>query len=107
MDLARSSFAVIALAVAAQNVHAQELSDRQKGRILARQVCAECHAVRTRDARSPNSYAPSFVEIASTPGMTGVALNFILHNYHRRMPNFIFNTDQTNAITAYILSLKR
>ena len=107
MNLARLSFAVIALAVAAENVQAQELSDRQKGRILARQVCAECHAVRTRDARSPNSYAPSFVEIAAIPGMTGAALNFILHNYHQRMPNFVFNADQTNAIVAYILSLKR
>lgn len=107
MYLARLSFAVIALAIAAQNVQAQELSDRQKGRLLARQVCAECHAVGTRGARSPNSYAPSFVAIASTPGMTEAALNFILHNPHRRMPNFIFNAEQTDAITAYILSLKR
>ena len=107
MYFARLSLAVIGFTIAAQHVQAQGLSDRQKGRILAREVCAECHAVRTRDLRSPNSYAPSFVAIASTPGMTGAALNFILHNYHNRMPNFVFNADQTNAIVAYILGLKK
>jgi mono/diheme cytochrome c family protein len=79
----------------------------KKGRLLARQVCAECHAVGTRTLRSPNPYAPSFVAIASTPGMTEAALNFILHNYHRRMPNFIFTDEQANAAITYILSLKK
>ena len=33
--------------------------------------------------------------------------SFILHNYHRRMPNFIFSDDRTRAAIAYILSLER
>ena len=97
----------LGMAIAIAPVHAQSLDDLQRGRDMARQVCAECHAVGTRNLRSPNPYAPSFVSIASTPGMTGAALNFILHNYHRRMPNFIFDDVQTRAAIAYILSLKR
>jgi mono/diheme cytochrome c family protein len=107
MHLARLSLAVIGMAAAAQNVQAQEVGDLQKGRALARQVCAECHAVGTEDARSPNSRSPSFVAIASTPGMTAAALNATLHTSHRSMPNLILDADQTNGIIAYILSLKK
>jgi mono/diheme cytochrome c family protein len=107
MHLARLSLAALVVAIAAQTVVAQELSDRQRGRALARQVCAECHAVGRRDLRSPNSRSPSFVAVASTPGMTAMALNVILHTSHRSMPNIILNEEQTNGIIAYILSLKR
>jgi mono/diheme cytochrome c family protein len=107
MHLARLRLAAIGVAIAAQHVQAQELSDRQKGRVMARQVCAECHAVGRRDLHSPNSRSPSFVAIASTPGMTAMALNVILHTSHRNMPNIILNAEQTNGIIAYILSLKR
>ena len=40
MHLARLSLAAIAVAIAAQHVQAQEPSDWQRGRALARQVCA-------------------------------------------------------------------
>jgi mono/diheme cytochrome c family protein len=107
MHFARSSLAVIAMTLAAQSVQAQEVGDLRKGRVLARQVCAECHAVRRGDVRSPNSSSPSFAAIASTPGMTAIALNVFLHTSHRNMPNLILTTDQTNGIIAYILSLKK
>jgi mono/diheme cytochrome c family protein len=107
MHFARLSLAAIGMTVAAQHVQAQELADRQRGRALALQVCAECHAVGTEDARSPNSRSPSFVTIASTPGMTAAALNVLLHTSHRSMPNLILDADQTNGIIAYVLSLKK
>ena len=107
MHLVRLGLAVIGMTLAAQNVQAQEVGDLRKGRILARQVCAECHAVRRGDMRSPNSNSPSFVAIASTPGMTATALNVFLHTSHRSMPNLILTADQTNGIIAYILSLKK
>jgi mono/diheme cytochrome c family protein len=101
------SLAVVGLALAAQSARTQEAGDLQKGRVLAGQVCAECHAVREEDARSPNSNSPSFVAIASSPGMTATALNAFLHTSHRSMPNLILTTDQTNGIIAYVLSLKK
>jgi mono/diheme cytochrome c family protein len=107
MQFARLSLAVIGLALAIQSAQAQEVGGLQKGRAMAQQVCAECHAVGTEDVRSPNSRSPSFVAIASTSGMTAAALNAILHTSHRSMPNLILDTDQTNAIISYILSLKR
>jgi mono/diheme cytochrome c family protein len=107
MRLRYLSFLVIGAAVAAQQVHAQESGDLQRGRALAQQVCAECHAVGTSDARSPNSLAPRFEAVAATPGMTGAALNAFLHTSHRAMPNLILTADQTNGIIAYILSLKK
>ena len=107
MHFARLSFAVIGMAIAVQQVQAQELGDRQKGRTLARQVCAACHAVQPRDVRSPNPRAPSFATIASTPGMTAIALNVFLRTSHGTMPNIILTADQTNGIIAYILSLKK
>jgi mono/diheme cytochrome c family protein len=106
MRLPYLSSIVIGAAVAAQPVHAQEVSDLQKGRALAQQVCSECHAVGTADARSPNVLAPRFEAVAATPGMTGAALNAFLHTSHRAMPNLILTADQTNGIIAYILSLK-
>ncbi len=107
MHTNRLIMAVAAAALASQAVQAQEAGDRQKGRALARQVCAECHAVGNRTLRSPNSQSPSFVAVAATPGMTATALYVFLHTSHRNMPNLILNDDQTSSIIAYILSLKK
>jgi mono/diheme cytochrome c family protein len=107
MHTTRLMLAVAAAALVGQAVHAQEVGDRQKGRALARQVCAECHAVGRRTLRSPNTQSPSFVAVAATPGMTATALNVFLHTSHRNMPNLILSADQTADITAYILSLKK
>jgi mono/diheme cytochrome c family protein len=106
----RLAAAVIALAptmVPAQTVTGQIQTDRQKGRALARQVCAECHAVRRQGGRSPNGEAPSFASVAATPGMNELALGVFFQTSHRNMPNIIFTPDQMREVTAYILSLKR
>ena len=103
----RLAFFFIALVAAAPHAQAQSSGDPQKGGALARRVCAECHAVVTRDTRSPNSQSPSFVEIASAPGMTAAALNAALHTSHTSMPNLILRAGQTRNIIAYILSLKK
>ncbi len=79
----------------------------QAGRLLAQQVCSECHAVGKQDLGSPNSQAPSFARIADTPGMTAIALNVFLNTSHPTMPNIILTNDQTNEIVDYILSLRK
>jgi mono/diheme cytochrome c family protein len=107
MRFAQLSLATIAMAIAITQVYGQQLSDRQKGRVLARQVCAECHAVERQSSRSPNSEAPSFAAVASTPGMTAMALNVFFQTSHRNMPNLILTVDQRKEIIAYITSLKR
>lgn len=101
------SFAVLTTLAIVTSAHGQQLTDRQKGRILARQVCAECHAVGRQRLHSPNSEAPNFVAVASTPGMTEMALNVFFQTPHRAMPNLILTPDQKREVIAYILSLRR
>ena len=95
-------FAGIALVPAA----AQETGDVRQGRVLARDVCAACHAVEAETPTSPARQAPSFVALARTPGMTEMALNAALHTSHRTMPNLVLTVPEARNVIAYILSLK-
>jgi mono/diheme cytochrome c family protein len=95
---------VLALSVAASHVHAQ--GNPQVGLALAQQVCSECHTIQKGQVRSPNLRAPTFVELATTPGMTTTALLVALTTPHAGMPMFIFTTEQKENVIAYILSLK-
>src|ERR1700733_13738000 len=85
---------------------AQVANDRDAGLFTSQEVCAECHAVRGRPARSPNAASPTSVKIANTPGMTGMALQALLASPHAGMPMFILTSEQRTALIAYILSLK-
>ena len=94
----------LAVSVAASDVHAQMGGNPREGLALAQRVCSECHAIRT--GRSPNSKSPTFVEVATTPGMTGTALFIALTTPHAGMPMFNLSTAQRDSIIAYMLSLK-
>ena len=88
-------------------VQAQESGDIQQGRQLAVDVCASCHAVRAGQTRPPLATAPSFQEIADTPGMTAIALSIWLKaQSHPTMPNFVLSSQQVRDVSAYILSLR-
>ena len=97
----------VALLAATSHVRAQEIGDAQRGFAFAREVCSECHAVRKGQVISPNPLAPTFVELANTPGMTATALFVALQTPHRTMPNLILGAEQKRNVIAYILSLKR
>lgn len=88
-------------------VHAQDIGHPRQGRRLALDVCASCHAVVAGQTRSPLAAAPSFEEIAKTPGMTAAALAFWLTAAsHPTMPNLILSPQQLSDVSAYILSLQ-
>jgi mono/diheme cytochrome c family protein len=97
---------VAVLAWGAGSVHAQDAGNPLKGEAFARQVCAECHAVHRGERRSPNAQAPAFDEIATTPGMTSIALTAALRTSHRLMPNIVLSDDELRNIIAYLLSMK-
>ena len=99
----RIVFLVLLFASAAATAQAQ---DPQEGAKWATDVCGECHAVRTGQVRSPNGRAPTFVELANTPGMTTAALTVALTTPHAGMPMFVLTSEQRQDIIAYILSLK-
>jgi len=102
------SFALRGLLVATMiaipaHVQGQEL---QTGASLARQVCAECHAVQRQEARSPDVRAPTFQQLAAAPGMIRTALTVALTTPHAGMPMFRLTSEQREDIIAYILSLR-
>lgn len=97
---------IAALGILAAGVRAQETGSAKQGMELAREVCAECHAVESGQIFSPNPKAPTFDDIAGTPGMTATALSVALRTPHRDMPDLILSSEQISAISAYILSLK-
>ena len=86
--------AAVALSMPAQ---AQEAGQASRGLALAQRLCAECHAIQKEYARSPNANAPRFRAIASTPGMTAIALSAALNTSHRSMPNIILAADLREA----------
>jgi mono/diheme cytochrome c family protein len=94
----------LALSVAVSPVHAQADGDPQNGLALAQQVCSECHAIRR--GRSPNSKAPTFLELATEPGMTIAALSVALTTPDAGMPMFQLTAEQREDVIAYILSLR-
>jgi mono/diheme cytochrome c family protein len=96
----------LALVAAAGGVQAQFAGEPLKGREFAHQICTECHAVEKGAPRSPNGLAPTFEMIATTPGMTELALTAALRTSHRVMPNIILADDELRNVIAYILSLR-
>jgi mono/diheme cytochrome c family protein len=97
---------MFALLLAASHGGAQEIGQPGRGLALAQHLCAQCHAVRKGQARSPTENAPPFDVIASVPGMTTIALSAALNTSHRSMPNIMLEADEQTNIIAYILSLK-
>jgi mono/diheme cytochrome c family protein len=106
MDHAICLVTLLSLLAAIDHVRAQEIGDPQKGLTLARAVCSECHAIRRGQVGSPNPRAPTFVELADTPGMTASALFVALTTPHRSMPNLILGAERIRDVSAYIVSLK-
>jgi cytochrome c len=102
-----SSIALLAPLLANGQARAQPTDQPRQGLVLARQICAQCHAVEPGSLGSPNPAAPRFEDIANIPGMTAAAISATLHTSHRTMPNVMLDSDQTGAIIAYLLSLKR
>ena len=85
---------------------AAQVGSVSEGLQLAREVCAECHLLGSEDGASNNANAPTFKDIADTPGMTGAALRASLQSWHKNMPNLIIKGEEADSLVAYILSLK-
>ena len=94
--------------------HAQDSrrgADVKAGHQLAINVCEECHVVASRE-ETPSSlrgYGPSFFDIANKEGITEQSLRAFLTHPHAlaKMPYPDLTAEQTTAVAAYILSLRR
>ena len=87
--------------------HAQALGDAKRGQVLAQTVCAECHAVEKGQPRSRNGRAPTFETLATTPGMTPMALMVALRTSHREMPNLVLKNQEVDDVIAYVATLRQ
>jgi mono/diheme cytochrome c family protein len=94
------------LPFAVSSVHAQAGGDPQESLAVAQQVCSGCHVIRRGQVPSLNSRAPTFLELATAPGMTVAALTVALTTPHAGMPMFMFTADQRQDVIAYILGLR-
>jgi mono/diheme cytochrome c family protein len=98
--------AFFVLVAGPETVRAQDVGALLKGGEIAQQICAECHAVQKGQRRSPNAQAPTFETVATTPGMTTIALTVVLRTSHRAMPNIVLTDDDLRNVVAYILNLQ-
>ncbi|MFL6831255.1 MAG: cytochrome C [Xanthobacteraceae bacterium] len=103
---ARQVMLALAVALPMTPGQGQEIGHASRGLALAERPCADCHAIQKEYARSANANAPRFQAIASTPGMTAMALAAALNTSHHSMPNIVLAADEQADIIAYILSLK-
>jgi mono/diheme cytochrome c family protein len=100
-------FLILAIGFASPSpLQAQANGDAARGRALAQNVCAVCHAVRKDQIMSPNADAPTFAELAKLRGMSARALAVALRTSHRTMPNLVLEDDEVRDVSVYILSLK-
>jgi cytochrome c2 len=95
-----------ALATTAGSAGAQQ-GDAAAGHSFASEACKSCHVVDPEEKSPRNlAIAPSFRDIANTPGMTATALRVFLISSHPKMPNLILKPQQTADVIAYIISLR-
>src|SRR5262245_23701475 len=83
----------------------QDARDARQGRIFAERVCITCHGVQPGQP-SVAAGAPNFQTIATTPGISPLALRVVLETPHHSMPNFPFSEEERRTVIAYILSLR-
>lgn len=79
-----------------------------RGKALAQQRCAACHAVAAHDL-SPNPDAPPFPAIANQAGLTRVTLHDFLkdsHNYPAAM-NFTLDDAAVDDLAQYMVTLQQ
>ncbi|MBY0338676.1 MAG: cytochrome c [Acetobacteraceae bacterium] len=78
-----------------------------EGRRLAEQWCSACHAVAPNAQPPQGDSTPGFAGVAAMPSTTEMSLRVFLQTPHAGMPNFQLSRQQTDAVVAYILSLRR
>lgn len=78
-----------------------------EGQRLAQQWCANCHAVAPGQQPPTGDAAPALPSVAARPSTTEMSLRVFLQTPHANMPNFQLSRAETEAVVAYILSLRR
>lgn len=91
---------------AASNAHAAGLGDMNAGMTYAQRRCTECHDISARNPMNTATGAPTFHEIANTPGISRTSLSSWLLSSHPKMPGLMIEPADLDNVIAFILSLK-
>jgi mono/diheme cytochrome c family protein len=91
----------------ASSAAAQAFGDAEAGYVVASEQCALCHAIAPEESSVlPVPDAPSFADVADTPGMTAMALFAWMTTSHPTMPDIVLPPEELRNVVAYILSLQ-
>ena len=83
-----------------------EQAQTDRGRALAEQWCAKCHAI-APGREGPEPRIPSFMRMAADPENTREALRQFITIPHFEMPPQTLTRAEIDDVIAYILSLRR
>ncbi len=76
------------------------------GRPLAERWCMACHVIERESPTLAPDRGPSFTTIAARPSTTPEYLRRHLSTSHTHMPDFALSRYESDALIAYILSLR-
>jgi mono/diheme cytochrome c family protein len=79
--------------------------DAAAGADVARKHCSGCHQTQEQP-RPILGFAPAFVKIADTKGMTQTSIEVFLKTPHEVMPNYVLSEREISDVAAYIASLR-
>lgn len=77
-----------------------------EGRPLVERWCMACHVIERESPTLAPDRGPSFPVIAARPGTTPESLRRYLSVGHTHMPDFALSRYESDALIAYILSLR-
>jgi mono/diheme cytochrome c family protein len=81
-------------------------ADANNGERLALRWCAACHVVSATQRQSTTDQAPTFANIAKTPGFDAAKVALFLLEPHPKMPNMELSRTEAGDLAAYIATLK-
>ncbi|HEY7608935.1 MAG TPA: cytochrome c [Alphaproteobacteria bacterium] len=108
---ARGAFSFAAASLAATALSSgfaqAETGDANRGRALAQEWCARCHAIAREQERPGETDVPPFTRIAADPRWTREELIHMITVPHMQMPPPVLTRSEAEHVAAYILSLRR
>lgn len=93
----------MALAMLPATAAAQSAAD---GRPLAERWCMACHVIERESPTLAPDRGPNFAVIAARSSTTPESLRRYLSTGHTKMPDFALSRFESDALIAYILSLR-
>ncbi|MGG5808713.1 c-type cytochrome [Falsiroseomonas sp. CW058] len=100
----RVMLALLALAAAGPAAAQRDPDQLERGRAVATQWCANCHAVGPGGPAPRSDAAPSFASIAARPGTTRAGVATFVRLPHPNMPDHGLTARQAEDVAAFLLA---